>query len=268
MDVRMLYVFAALFIVPVSLMLNESRTIIYRYLRQRQGYGPWKAAWKTYTNHCLFSQVVIDKFAMYAGKRFRITIEGYEHFLQLAHRKEGFLQLSSHVGNYEIAGYTLRAEKTLNALVFFGEKQTVMQSRTTMFAETNIRMIPVSEDMSHLFLIDHALQEGEIVSMPADRRNGSQKSVTVSLLGADAALPLGPFSVATMRGLDVLAVNVMKDSWTSYKIFVTPLVYDKQAARKEQIRQLADGYAAELERMLQRYPTQWYNFFDFWKSSK
>jgi predicted LPLAT superfamily acyltransferase len=122
--------------------------------------------------------------------------------------------------------------------------------------------------MSHLFLIDHALQEGEIVSMPADRLIGSQKTVTVSLLGAEALLPLGPFSVATMRGLDVLAVNVMKDSWPSYKIFVTPLVYDKQAARKEQIRQLADGYAAELERMLQQYPTQWYNFFDFWKSSK
>lgn len=266
MDVRLLYAFSALFVVPVCLVLNESRSVIYRYLRQRQGMSRWRAAWRTYTNHCLFSQAVIDKFAMYAGKRFHIDIDGYEYFQQLAVRPEGFLQLSSHIGNYEIAGYTLVAEKTLNALVFFGEKQSVMQSRNMMFAETNIRMIPVCEDMSHLFLIDHALQEGEIVSMPADRQNGSQKTVTVRLLGAEAQLPLGPFSVATLRGLDVLVVHVMKSSLLGYHIYVTPLSYDKQAPRKQQVMQLANGYAAELERMLKLYPTQWYNFFDFWKS--
>jgi len=265
MDVRLLYVFTAVFIVPVCLVTNKSRRIIYRYFRQRHSYGRWRAAWKTYTNHCLFSQVVIDKFAMYAGRRFHVDIEGYEHFLRLAKCQEGFIQLSSHIGNYEIAGYTLVAEdKPFNALVFFGEKQSVMQSRSEMFADKNIRMIPVSPDMSHLFLIDHALQEGETVSMPADRMLGSQKSVTVSLLGREAVLPMGPFSVAAMRRLDVLAVNVMKTSLTSYKIFVTPLVYEKQASRKQQIAELSAAYAAELERMLKLYPAQWYNFFDFW----
>lgn len=269
MDVRLLYAFAAIFIVPVSLLLNESRVVIYRYFRQRHGYGRWRSAWQTYVNHCLFSQVVIDKFAMYAGKRFQVDIEGYDHFLRLAKRPEGFVQLSSHIGNYEIAGYTLVAEdKPFNALVFFGEKQSVMQSRGEMFADTNIRMIPVSEDMSHLFLIDHALQEGETVSIPADRIFGSQKSVAVTLLGREAALPMGPFSVATMRSLDVLAVNVMKTSLRRYRIYVTPLDYDKQAPRRQQIAQLSAAYAAELERMLRQYPAQWYNFFDFWSEKE
>lgn len=265
MDVRLLYAFTAVFVVPVCLVMNESRGIIYRYFRQRHGYGRWRAAWKTYTNHCLFSQAVIDKFAMYAGKRFHIDIEGYEHFQRLAQRPEGFLQLSSHIGNYEIAGYTLVAEKTLHALVYHGEKQSVMNNRNAMFAHTNIRMIPVSTDMSHLFLIEQALHDGQIVSMPADRLFGSQKTVTVSLLGAEAPLPMGPFSVATMHGLDVLSVHVIKTGLTRYRIYVTPLFYDRQAVRSEQVRQLAASYAAELERMLTRYPAQWYNFFDFWK---
>ena len=176
MDIRLLYAFSAIFIVPVCLILNESRGIIYRYFRERLGYAPMKAAWKTYVNHCQFSQVVIDKFAMYAGKKFDVEVEGYEHFLHLAKQKDGFIQLSSHIGNYEIAGYTLVAEdKPFNALVFFGEKQSVMQNRRQMFADTNIRMIPVSSDMSHLFEIDHALQNGETVSMPADRIFGSPR---------------------------------------------------------------------------------------------
>ena len=265
-DVRILYAFTSLFIVPVTMLLSKSPKIICRYFRERHGYGFWRAAWSTYVNHCLFSQVVIDRFAMYAGKKFHIETEGYDNFLQLARQKEGFIQLSSHIGNYEIAGYTLVAEeKPFNALVFFGEKETVMESRKHMFADTNIKMIPVSDDMSHLFAINQVLDNGETLSMPADRIFGSQKSVSVSFLGAPAEFPLGPFTVATMRGFDALAVNVMKTSSKGYKIYVTPLSYDKDAPRKQQIAELVQSYVQELERMVRLYPTQWYNFYEFWK---
>ena len=68
-----------------------------------------------------------------------------------------------------------------------------------------------------------------------------------------------------MHGLDVLSVHVIKSGLTRYRIYVTPLFYDRQAVRSEQVRQLAASYAAELEHMLTQYPAQWYNFFDFWK---
>ena len=266
-DVRILYLFVAIFVIPVCLVLNPSRGIAYRYFRRRIGYGRLKSAWKTYVNHCLFGQVVVDKFAMYAGKKFDVEVENYNEFLERASRKEeGFVQLSAHIGSYEIAGYTLAVEgKSFNALVFAGEKASVMQNRNKMFADTNINMIAIQPDMSHLFEIDKALTDGGIVSMPADRINGSQKCIEHVFLGAKAKFPLGPFSVATMRGLDVLAVNVMKNSLLGYKIYVTPLAYDKEASRQEQIRQLSSAYVAELEKRVWQYPTQWYNYFEFWQ---
>ena len=266
-DVRILYLFVAIFVIPVCLVLNPSRGIAYRYFRRRIGYGRLKSAWKTFVNHCLFGQVVVDKFAMYAGKKFDVEVENYNEFLERVSREEeGFVQLSAHIGSYEIAGYTLAVEgKSFNALVFAGEKASVMQNRNKMFADTNINMIAIQPDMSHLFEIDKALTDGGIVSMPADRINGSQKCIEHVFLGAKAKFPLGPFSVATMRGLDVLAVNVMKDSLTSYKIYVTPLAYDKEASRQEQIRQLSSAYVAELEKRVRQYPTQWYNYFEFWQ---
>ena len=265
-DTRVLYLFVAVFIIPVCLVLNPSCGIAYRYFRHRIGYGRLKSAWKTYVNHCLFGQVVVDRFAMYAGKRFNIEIEGQEHFDSLVAKEEGIVQLSAHIGNYEIAGYTLVSEdKRFNALVFAGEKASVMRNRNRMFANTNINMIAVSPDMSHLFEIDKALADGGIVSMPADRINGSQKCIEHDFLGAKARFPLGPFSVATTRGLDVLAVNVMKSSLTTYKIYVAPLHYDKGATRQEQIKQLSLAYVAELERRVLQYPTQWYNYFEFWE---
>lgn len=225
------------------------------------------AFWNTYLNHCLFAQVVIDKFAMYAGKKFDVEIDGFDHFQRLSAQEAGFVQLSSHMGNYEIAGYTLVAEsKRFNAIVFFGEKASVMENRNKMFAHTNIHMIPIREDMSHLFEIDRALSEGEIVSIPGDRIWGSPKVLKAEFLGKEARFPMGPFTVAAMRGLDVLAVNVMKESSKCYRIYVTPLDYDKQAPRRRQTDQLLHSYVAELERLLALYPTQWYNYFDFWNN--
>lgn len=267
-DIRLLYAFVAVFVIPVCLIVNPAQRITYRYFRRRWGMSWWKACINTYRNFYLFAQVVIDKFAMYAGKKFEIDVIGYEHFKTLVGKPDGFLQLSAHVGNYEIAGYTLTSEhKRFNALVFGGEKASVMENRNKMFEGTNIKMIGIRHDMSHLFEINDALVKGEIVSMPADRIFGSQKSLTVSLLGKEALLPSGPFSVATMRSLSVLAVNVMKVSCKAYKIYVTPLQYDNTLPRKQQTQQLAEAYAKELERIIRLYPLQWYNYFDFWNEN-
>ena len=59
-------------------------------------------------------------------------------------------------------------------------------------------------------------------------------------------------------------VKPSQDLKASGEIVVTPLPYDKQAPRKEQIDELAEGYVRELERIIRLYPTQWYNYFDFW----
>ena len=94
---------------------------------------------------------------------------------------------------------------------------------------------------------------------------GHAKCVECTFLGEKAKFPQGPFRVATMRGLNVLAVNVMKSSAKKYAIYVEPLPYDKDLPKKEQMQQLADAYVAELEKRIRQYPTQWYNFFDFWQ---
>ena len=267
LDVRLIYVFTSIFIIPVCLLLNlnHSRTTAYRYFRQRLGYGCLRASWYTYVNHCLFAQVVVDRFAVFAGKRFKLDIDGYEYFQQLELETKGFVILSSHIGCYEVAGYSLMSKsKRFNAVVFGGEKATVRKGRQEALSEHNIRMIPVREDMSHLFIVNEALSNNEIMSMPADRIVGSAKVVKVNFFGETASLPAGPFSVATMNGFDALAVNVMKISAKRYKVYVTRLSYDTQAPRKQQMQQLANCYVEELERRVRQYPSQWFNFYDFW----
>jgi predicted LPLAT superfamily acyltransferase len=264
-DIRIIYGFMAVFIIPICLLILPSRRHIYSYFRRRIGCSLIKSVWQTYVNHVLFGTVVIDRFAMYAGRKFQIEIEGYEIFERCAKRYEAFIQLSAHVGNYELAGYSLAAkDKPFNALVYAGEKETVMVNRNRLFTDCHIKMIPVRPDMSHLFEIDRALRNGETLSMPADRIFGSSKSLQLSFLGGDVKLPLGPFTVATMRSLDVISVNVMKIGYNRYKVYVASLDYPKEASRKQQIDMLAKAYLKELERIVRLHPTQWYNYYEYW----
>lgn len=265
-DVRLLYAFAAVFVVPPTMIVNSAaRKAITRFYRRRMRLGRLRSWWMTYRNHCAFSQVVIDKFAMYAGRKFDITIDGFEHFQRLSAQDAGFVQLSSHIGNYEIAGYSLATKtKRFNALVFGGEKESVMANRSRMFDDNNIRMIPMQADMSHLFTIDRALADGEILSMPADRVFGSQKSFSIDFMGRKAKFPQGPFILAAMRDAQMLFVAVMKTSATSYHISVTPIESDEPGPARKKAAALAAEYVRLLEATVRRYPTQWYNYFDFW----
>lgn len=262
-----IYVFSAIFVVPVTMLINRKAVrSIYSYFHDRLGYGPLKSAISAYRNHCDFSGVVVDRFAMYAGKKFKFDIEGEKFYKSLTLNPEGFILLSAHIGNYEIAGYSLRAEhKRFNALVFMGEKESVMKGREALFGENNIRMIPIRPDMSHLLDINSALSAGEILSIPADRIFGSPKYFSLPFMGTEAKFPQGPFAIAATMRLPVLFVSVMKKGLSRYQINVQPLKEPDALSRTIlRARSLAEDYVGKLEATLRVYPTQWYNFFDFW----
>lgn len=267
-DIRILYAFAYVFVVPPSIVFRGfSRKSTYAYFRNQFGFGKLKSWRMVFKNHYQFAQVIIDRFAMYSGHRFDIELDGYEQFQQLASCDSGFVQLSSHIGNYELAGYSLKADrKRFNALIFAGEKEVVMDNRLNLFAGNNIRMIPMREDMSHLFEIDRLLSDGEILSMPADRIFGSQKFFTLNFLRGEAKFPQGPFMVAAMKDLPVLFVAVMKKNHKTYKIHIrriSPPIDSKDNTRTK-ARKLAEAYCCCLEGTMRLYPTQWYNYYDFW----
>lgn len=265
-DVRLLYAFTYVFVVPPTLIVNaKARCSIYGFYRKGMRYGKLKSAWMTYKNHCAFSQVVIDRFAMYAGKKFKIDVVGYDEFKQLTLQHEGFIQLSSHIGNYEIAGYSLRTpEKRFNAMVFGGEKESVMANRSKLFEGNNIRMIPMREDMSHLFEINQALANGEILSMPADRVFGSQKAFSCEFLGHPAKFPQGPFLLAAVRNVPMLFVSVMKTGTKRYTATVSRIETETGGNTKAKAAALARKYVEMLEDTVRAHPSQWYNYFEFW----
>ena len=254
-------------VVPFYMIFNrKGYKAMYRFFRDRLGYGRWKSFWKVYANHYRFGQIILDRFGVYAGKKYRFITEGQELMDELEKHPEGFVNLSSHVGNYEIAGYSLKPKsKRFNALVYAGETATVMENRQKMLSQNNMSMILVKEDMSHLFELNTAIDNGEIVSMPADRIFGSQKAAECQFFGEKARFPLGAFALAAQKNISMLAVFVMKESYSTYHAYVREIQCDREAKMREQMCQLAQNFATNLEEIVRKYPTQWFNYFDFWK---
>lgn len=262
--VRVFYGIMYVFVVPVSMVVSSGARLTYRYFRQKRGYGRWRALVDTYRNHCIFGQTVIDKFAMYAGHKFRIRYHGFDLYQQKCSEPQSIVLLNAHIGCSEILGYSMNQTKPCNVMVYGGEKQNLMAYRAASFGESNIKMIPVGTGGSHSEEILSALEKGEIVCAFADRFANQRQVVVSSIFGHQVNLAKTPFSLAIAGRSDVFMVSAMKEKDGGYTAFFTPLQYDHTLPMNKQRQQLADGYTAEIERLLNIYPLQWFNYSDLW----
>ncbi|MDR1346197.1 MAG: lipid A biosynthesis (KDO)2-(lauroyl)-lipid IVA acyltransferase, partial [Bacteroidales bacterium] len=225
-SVRAGYFFVAL-VSPFYLIFNgKGRKTIYRYFRLQHRFSPLKSLQMSVKNHYRFGQIIMDRFSILAqGKtRFNVEIDGQSCFDRLINSEKGFVMVSAHVGNFEIGGYLMHQDKKpVNAVVFAGETVNLQQNRNKQFGCRNVRLIPVMPDMSHLFLINSALNNGEIVCMPCDRLFGSSKNVRCRLLNGEIDLPIGAFQLAAIHNVEVITLFVMKEVGMRYRLYVKSL---------------------------------------------
>ncbi|MBQ3690559.1 MAG: lipid A biosynthesis (KDO)2-(lauroyl)-lipid IVA acyltransferase [Bacteroidales bacterium] len=268
-SVRVGYFFMYFAIPFYMLFGKKSRKAIMHYFQKVFGFGKWKSfinTWKTYNT---FGKVLMDRFSIFSGQKskFKIQEEGNEHFWDLVKKDKGFMLAGSHTGNFEICGYLLKQNYKKNyALVFGGEGQNLQKQRFKQFSKNNVEMLAVQDDMSHLFAMNQALEEGNIITMPADRNLGSTKNVKCKFGNAEANFPLGPFSIAVIRDVPVLAVFVFREKTYKYKLIVKELTLndlEKESPTKKKAEILAQKFVHELERQIKKYPNQWFNFFEF-----
>lgn len=269
--VRFLYPILYLVIPFYLIFASKGRNAAYHYFRERQHFSVLKSAWCTFRNHIIFGEVVLDKFALLAGnkKQFNIDIDTDEVIHHQMKQEKGFIIASAHVGNLELAGLCIpHTEKKINTIIFGGERADFQKKRDKAFDEVNINLIPVKQDMSHLFIIKEALDNGEIVVIPCDRIFGSTKNTICQLLGEEAELPIGPFRLAAQLEVPMYTLFIMKEGNTHYKTYESRIpAHDELPNSTQKAIAMASDYTKLLEKIIIKYPTQWFNFFPYWKES-
>jgi len=257
-------------VIPFYMIFNHTGfKSIWYYFSVIQRHGVVKSFFKTYYNHFLFGQTLLDKFVLFAGRKniFTISVTGQQLFDEILSSEKGAIIASSHMGNFEISGYLLhQSRKRINGLIYGGENPVIQQYRKTILEENNIFQIPVKEDMSHIFTINQVLTRGEILCMPCDRVFTGNKTIDIDFMGSQATFPTGAYHLAAIFDAPVLTLFVMKESRRHYHIYLSRIDQYPESTHsaKEKVDVLAHNYVLELERILKKYPEQWFNFYKFW----
>jgi len=254
----------------------RSNRHIFYYFHNVLKYKRLASRFKIYKNYYVFGQTILDKVALLSGVKTKFTIsrDGGNNLNILDDLGKGGILISAHIGNWEIAGQILnRLHTTFNILMYENEKANLKKYLDNVEKEKNVKIIAIKDgEMGHLIELHNAFSQNELVVMHGDRFREGAKTIEANFLGKKAEFPAGPFIMAAKFGVPITFVFAVKESSTHYHFFATEPIQVKKVRGEEAtnkvVHELLEKYISEVEKMVHRYPEQWFNYFAFWKEEK
>ena len=269
LGVRCAYCFLAFIVVYFIPFAPAATRAIWRYNRQRRGLGVLQSLKELYCHYFVFGQTLIDKIAMKAGlgDRYNFKFDNYERFLEILNSGEGVVMIGAHVGCWEAgAGFFGSYGKKINIVMFDAEHQHIKEVlEENSESANNYNIIAINEDaIAAMLEMKVALDNGEYICFNGDRYMGKDSSYKYDLLGAPVLLPGGPFKIAAKCRANVVFYYSMREADRTYRfIFEEPKIIGRIKPEE-----LALQYVESLEHIVEKYPRQWFNFYDVWNINK
>lgn len=221
--------------------------------------------------HFAFYWVDLFRFAQLAPERVRTEVEGGGLAelapLRAAHSAgERVILITAHLGNWEL-GAVLAGQGGVPVSVIyvpdaFGDAE-YFRSHLRSFAR--LEEIPIRPETRFASLpVLRAFSEGRIVALQGDR-DFNDRGLRASFFGAEASFPAGPFHLARMTGARLWPVFIVYTPEYRFRVELgEPIEVARTTDRAGDVRAALERWVAVLEAAVRRWPTQWYNFHDFW----
>lgn len=183
------------------------------------------------------------------------ALEGAEHLQAAFVPGRGVILVTGHVGNWELGGafFGHRGLKVNVVTLPDGDRQ-IDAIRQTYRRQYSIATIVLDGTPFAPIEMMAALKRGELVAMLVDRWQGAD-SLPAPFLGGRLWLPRGPFALSRATGAPVLPAFVVREGGAYKGIIEPPFV-----VAGDRFEPYAARVAATLERIIRRYPEQWYHF--------
>lgn len=245
----------------------KSSRQIYSLYHRRLGYGRITSIFRIYRNYYLLGEGIIDKIVVMSGikNKFTYNFDGEENLREIASLQKGGMLLSAHIGNWDIAGHLLKRLSTrINIVIFDGEHEQIKEYLSGITGAQSVNLILIKNDLSHIYEINEAFKNNELVCMHADRFLEGNKTLTIDFLGEKARFPMGPFLLASTFKVPVSYVFALKESNFHYHFFASKIKNYGHLEKGALMQQMLSDYANEMEIKVKKYPEQWFNFYNFW----
>ena len=215
---------------------------------------------------------LIDRYAVAAGYRdMTIDILGYEELKRLTADGKGFILLTAHVGNWQVAMTALsRFGKTVYLMMRPEDNVAVKKALNIDSEEESVKIISTDDSLNGVIEAMKAIKNGNIVSIMGDRTYGFS-AAEASFLGGNVYFPYGAFSLATAVQCPVVVFLSAKTGVRRYIVDVTHIIPPPAGVRgkkDEEINVALQEFADVLEEYVASYPFQWFAFRNVWKSNE
>lgn len=265
LGVRCAYCFLAFIVIYFIPFAPKATRAIWRYNRQQRGLGVFASIKELYCHYYLFGQTLIDKIAMRGGlaERYRYEFDNYTRFLEILNSGQGVVMIGAHIGCWEAgAGFFGTYGKKINIVMLDAEHQQIKDVlEENANEQNNYNIIALNQNIIDAMLqMKVALNNGECICFNGDRYIGADNTAEIEFMGSKALFPRGLFQIAAKCRVPVVFYYSMREPNCTYRfIFEEP-----QLERKITPESLLEQYAKSLERIVAKYPRQWFNFYDFW----
>lgn len=237
--------------------------------------------WNIFKHNLYFADSLVDRVESWFGNikvdNLNIkTTDSFNEIKYLIENKKGVFLIGSHLGNMELLRGLSIVNKDLkiNAIIQTNHTKHFTNLIKKINKNSAVNIISATQiNASHAISLSDKLQQGEIISIKADRtaQNNQEKKLELNFLEKKAEFPLGPFLMANIMQAPTYLIFCLKDKKrkNSYDIYFFKSPLDpslKRSQRNQNIELSIKDYASNLEKLCLKYPYQWFNFFDFFKT--
>jgi len=214
---------------------------------------------------------LIDRAAILSAENlFDIQLKGYEQLAPLlADRNKGFVLLTAHVGNWQIALTALKKmNKTVHLMMRPEDNAAVKDSLNIDAQDSSIKIISPEGYLGGIIEAMQVLKEGGIVSIMGDRKYGFE-ALEVSFLKDKAYFPFGAFSLAASSNCPIVVLLSAKLGGNKYIVDVSNILYPRYNSNKnkrEQLKVYVQQFANILSKYITLYPHQCFLFHNVWEN--
>lgn len=229
----------------------------------------WQVARHIHT----FAATILDRVFLLSGqlKRFDVRVQGLDALHEGLAGGQGMLLFGSHLGSFEVLRVLSRERPDIKVRVVLdvGHNPAMSQLLDALNPGIAATVIDAGQSGPMIMLeIQNAISEGAIVTLLVDRVQPGQAWLPVAFFGRDAPLPVAPWQIASVLGVQVMLAFGLYRGGKRYDLLFEPFEMDCRPARAERAARLptlVGRYAARLEHHARLAPCNWFNFYDFWE---
>ena len=140
----------------------------------------------------------------------------------------------------------------------------VQEMRQQLRERLGVESIDIGSSMATAFKVRRAVDAGRAVALLVDRAY-PEDEVVVPFFGRPTPFLRSPALLARFCGCEILPGFFLRNPDGSYfNVWGEPLAADASLSPDDDAVRIMARVAADLEGVVRRYPTQWFNFYKFW----